>query len=680
MFKLEASCTAVAPQPAFAAAFEPAAFEARLPEKAAAAAPRARPMASAELPPPSAKNSCTSATTDSLAPPVSRICRRTSAVDLTVDSAESRVLVIYTGGTIGMMRNEQNALVPVPNALVRTLRRNPVLHDEVYARTKFRHKEPSPPTLVLPDTQERNRVMYSILEYSPLLDSSNMTVEDWVQIGRDIRKYYEHYHGFVILHGTDTLAYTASALSFMLENLGKTVIITGSQIPLFEVRSDGRDNLLNAVIVAGNFVIPEVLVMFGDRVFRGNRTTKVSSECLNAFNSLNFPPLVTFGIQIEVSHKDIFRQTAIEKFCVHPSLDRNVGLLRLFPSITAETVKAFLQPPTLGVVLQSYGAGNVPSDRQDILDAIGAATQRGVIVVNTTQCMRGAVSDLYETGQALKAVGVTPGYDMTPEAALTKLSYVLAKHDWDLDTKRKMMQMNLRGELTRALSGEGVTGASVGELVDAVAAHLQISAPREQEELSAMLYPAIVNSAVMRRSVPKLSSLREYGLDLTAANADGRTPLHVACCEGSVEVVEFLLLRGANVHMKDRFDNTPLLNAIYFDHHEVIKILVKCGAHIIGPRQNIGDKLCSAAAKGQLKRFVSYQLAGADFNQVDSSHRTALHVAVLHNQETIVRFLIGVKVNLKCKDMLGETPLSIAIKLRHDKIRKILEEEIHHLS
>ncbi|GLH07818.1 Putative asparaginase [Gryllus bimaculatus] len=622
MFKLEASCTAVAPQPAFAAAFEPAAFEARLPEKAGAPAPRVCPMASAQLPPPSATNPCTSASNGSLAPPVSRICRRASAVDLTVDSAESRVLVIYTGGTIGMMRNEQNALVPVPNALVRTLRRNPVLHDEVYARTKFRHKEPSPPTLVLPDTQERNRVMYSILEYSPLLDSSNMTVEDWVQIGRDIRKYYEHYHGFVILHGTDTLAYTASALSFMLENLGKTVIITGSQIPLFEVRSDGRDNLLNAVIVAGNFVIPEVLVMFGDRIFRGNRTTKVSSECLNAFNSLNFPPLVTFGIQIEVSHKDIFRQTAIEKFCVHPTLDRNVGLLRLFPSITAETVKAFLQPPTLGVVLQSYGAGNVPSDRQDILDAIGAATQRGVIVVNTTQCMRGAVSDLYETGQALKAVGVTPGYDMTPEAALTKLSY-----------------MNLRGELTRALSGEGVTGASVGELVDAVAAHLQISAPREQEELSAILYPAIVNSAVMRRSVPKLSSLREYGLDLTAANADGRTPLHVACCEGSVDVVEFLLLRGANVHMKD-----------------------------------------SAAAKGQLKRFVSYQLAGADFNQVDSSHRTALHVAVLHNQETIVRFLIDVKVNLKCKDMLGETPLSIAIKLRHDKIRKILEEEIHHLS
>ncbi|XP_067290391.1 60 kDa lysophospholipase-like [Pseudorasbora parva] len=248
-------------------------------------------------------------------------------------------------------------------------------------------------------------------------------------------KYYEDYDGFVVLHGTDTMAYTASALSFMCENLGKPVVLTGSQLPIFEMRSDGRDNLLGALLIAGQFVIPEVCLYFHHKMYRGNRVTKVDSGSFNGFASPNLPPLANAEVDININWDTVWRPSTPAKFTVNTQLNQNVGLLRLFPGITTDTVKAFLMAPMEGVILETYGSGNAPDNRQDLLNEIRNATDRGLIIVNCTQCLRGTVTISYATGQALSKAGVVAGFDMTPEAALSKLSYVLAKQDLSIEKK-----------------------------------------------------------------------------------------------------------------------------------------------------------------------------------------------------------------------------------------------------
>ncbi|KAH6930307.1 hypothetical protein HPB50_012612 [Hyalomma asiaticum] len=366
---------------------------------------------------------------------------------------EAFVLVIYTGGTIGMVKDKNGVLKPAPGILDKRLREFPQLHDAEYAKEHFGDCEKPP--LVLPLTGDPRRVVYTISEYDPLLDSSNATMDDWLQIAKDIKKYYDSYHGFIVLHGTDTMAYTSSALSFLLENLGKSVVVTGSQIPVFEPRSDGRDNLLNALIVAGNYVVPEVTLMFHHQLFRGNRVSKFSISHLDAFASFNMAPLLTFGINVDITWRLILPDPKGKEFRAHDTLNRNVGLLRLFPSITAELVESFLKPPVQGVVLQTYGAGNAPTARKDIMAALRNATERGVLILNCSQCQHGAVDPAYETGNELVEVGVIPGVDMTPEAGLTKLAYVLSKDEWTLDEKKKKLQESLRGELATGVGDAG---------------------------------------------------------------------------------------------------------------------------------------------------------------------------------------------------------------------------------
>ncbi|XP_024882145.1 uncharacterized protein LOC112461216 [Temnothorax curvispinosus] len=569
------------------------------------------------------------------------------------DKPEGRVLVLYTGGTIGMMRNEQGALVPITNAFVKNLRKYPQLHDREYAEKRFGAMGP----LVLPVTATDNRrVVYSVFEYSELCDSSNMTMDEWIRIANDIKESYERFDGFVVLHGTDTLSYTASALSFMLEALGKIVILTGSQVPIFDTRSDGLDNFLASLVIAANYNIPEVCVFFGTNLLRGNRTSKASATSFEAFQSPNFLPLATANIKIEVDYRSIFRPCTMEKFYVHASLNRNVGLLRLFPSITSDLVKVFLQPPMEGVILQSYGTGNIPTNRDDIIEEFRAATRRGVIIVNITQCASGCVSDAYEAGKLLQKAGVISGFDMTPEAALTKLAYVLSKNNWDTETKRQMMQTNLRGELT---AGRPPI-IQDWDLVEAVARSLRLSSMAELQDLGAILFPAMLNAAVIRHDVVKLESLKGYGADISLANADGRTALHIACCEGDMKVVRSLLKMGANVHIKDRFDRTPLTDAIEYDRHEIIRVLLQCGAHLHGDAVSIGEKMCSAATAGNTKRLHSYLMAGADLSQKDSSGRTPLHFAALHDRVEAVRYLLDHGADSRCVDMLGETATDLA--------------------
>uniref|UniRef100_A0A669DEX9 asparaginase n=1 Tax=Oreochromis niloticus TaxID=8128 RepID=A0A669DEX9_ORENI len=546
-------------------------------------------------------------------------------------AAEARVLVINTGGTIGMTLHD-DVLAPQANAFVKSLRKLPIVHDETYAQQTRMYEYYGSDTLVLPYTvdpilsKQNKRIVYTILEYNPLLDSSNMTTDDWGRIGKDIERNYESYDGFVILHGTDTMAYTASALSFMCEHLGKPIILTGSQVPIYEMRNDGRDNLLGALLIAGQFVIPEVCLYFYNKLYRGNRVTKVDAGSFNAFSSPNLPPLATAEVDIAINWDTVWRANTTAKFQVKTELNRNVGLLRLFPGITASTVKAFLQPPMEGVVLETYGSGNAPDNRPDLLEQLKKATDAGVIIINCTQCLRGSVSTSYATGKVLIEAGLIAGGDMTPEAALSKLSYVLAKKELDLEAKKKMMAENLRGEMIADLAGAKLC-LSDSRFIQVIAKSLSVSCKEELEAIRDALTPTLACAAAKIGDIEALKALKEMGSNLCLGDYDGRTPLHVAACEGHLKMVQYLLSHGASVHAKDRYGDTPLCNAVRFRRKEVVKLLRKTGAHFSRHElEEAGTEMCSLAANGDMDGLEIWSLAGADLNQPGYDGQTAIQV------------------------------------------------------
>ena len=294
-----------------------------------------------------------------------------------------------------------------------------------------------------------------IHEYSPLLDSANMTPADWHKIASDIGAHYKEYDGFIVLHGTDTMAYTASALAFMLQGLRKPVVLTGSQIPLCEVRNDARANIITALTVAANFAIPEVCLCFGNQLLRGCRSVKVSADGLDAFASPNLPPLGEIGVDIRVNWELVQSAPPEESALrVHELSPADIGALPLWPGISAQVVRNFLQPPLKGLVLRAYGVGNGPTDNRDFLSALEDAAERGVVIVDCTQCLKGSVhlAD-YATGSALAKVGVISGFDMTAEAALSKMAYLFSQN-LAVDEIRHLMQTDLRGELTDKQTGK----------------------------------------------------------------------------------------------------------------------------------------------------------------------------------------------------------------------------------
>ncbi|CAK1550419.1 unnamed protein product [Leptosia nina] len=587
---------------------------------------------------------------------------------------DRRVLVIYTGGTIGMVKSKNGVLIPQKGAFENLIRGYPQLHDNVYWRQRLSDASFDTSFLVLPEAKEIDlRICYKIIEYENLLDSSDMTEAEWIRIAEDIMKNYGEYDGFVVLHGTDTLSYTASALSFMFENIGKCIVLTGSQIPIFEPRSDGADNFVSSLLIAGGLNIPEVTVFFGSKLFRGNRTRKVSVNNLFAFDSPNCVPLVEVGIDFEVNKKAKFKPSTIEKCNLHAKLSKNVGLLRIFPSISSAVVRAFCQPPIEGVVLESYGSGNIPSNRDDVVKEIAAAVKRGVIVVNITQCNRGAVVlPIYETGRLLSECGVVSGFDMTPEAALTKLSYVLSKTELSYQQKVEMMGTNIRGELTNTSS---IT-IDDNVLIDALASSLNIQSPKMLMEVTEKVFSALLLYAIEHDDTKAVEKMLDMGADVNAQNSEGRTVLHEAITKGNLQIIEFLLKNGANVHLKTRCGESPLLTAISYDKHAIINLLIQCGAHLTSVDvKSIADLLSVAARSGVIVKFESLKIAGADFNITDEMGQTALHKAVICNHPAIVRYLLKNGANPSVKDVMGFTPLDCAQKLANKTIIGFLERE-----
>lgn len=339
------------------------------------------------------------------------------------------VLLIYTGGTIGMIENPETGALENFN---------------------FDH--------LLKHVPELKRFNYRISTYQfdPPIDSSDMEPSCWAKIVKIINYNYDYFDGFVILHGTDTMAYTASALSFMLENLGKPVILTGSQLPIGTLRTDGKENLITAIEIAaakredGSPMVPEVCIFFENELMRGNRTTKINAENFNAFRSFNYPALAKAGIHIRFNEHLIRRPDPTRPMKPHYVFDTNVVMLTLFPGIQESIIHSVLHVPGLkAVVLKTFGSGNAPQ-KEWLTRQLTEASERGIVIVNITQCQSGAVEmGRYETSLQLLQAGVVSGYDSTPECAVTKLMFLLG-HELSIPEIRYRMSSDLAGEITKS--------------------------------------------------------------------------------------------------------------------------------------------------------------------------------------------------------------------------------------
>ena len=338
-----------------------------------------------------------------------------------------KICIINTGGTIGMAAGP-DGLRPEPGFIEKQLGLMPELDN------------PSMPQI-------------TVQEYDPVIDSSNIQISDWLKLASDIARQYDQFDGFVVMHGTDTMAYTASALPFMLRGLGKPVILTGSQLPLGEVRNDARENLKTAIILAAGYRIPEVCIYFGDLLLRGCRATKYSASSFNAFNSPNYPPLGAAGTQLEV-FEDRVRQVPemVNGLTVESLQQQEIATFRLLPGVSVEVLENVLRRPLKALILESFGDGNGPARNSGFIECIRQACQAGIVILNLSQCSHGSIRQTaYETGRVLQKAGVVSGSDMTVEAALAKLMYLFTR-DLSAEDVKTELQRSLVGELTETVT------------------------------------------------------------------------------------------------------------------------------------------------------------------------------------------------------------------------------------
>ncbi|PSK59352.1 lysophospholipase [Elsinoe australis] len=514
------------------------------------------------------------------------------------DVPETRVLIVITGGTICMQESE-DGLVPVPGFLKSGLAPRPSFNDGSYPEPMSividdRGTTKAVQSLRTPRSSYHRCVRYSVLEFQELLDSSSINAAGWDEIARSIYRNYTLYDGFVVLHGTDSLAYTSSALSFMLQNLGKPVILTGSQAPMMQLQNDATDNLLSSLVIAGHFMIPEVCLLFNFKLFRGNRATKVSADEFNAFASPNLPPLATISsLRTNVLWPQVYRPTTVHPLSIQLGLDTaHVACLRVFPGIKPEMLDAVLRVEGLrGLILETFGAGNAPAGPDQVMTKILAdAVKRGIVVVNVTQCLSGSVSPLYAPATVLGRAGVVFGLDMTTEASLTKLSYLLSLPDITSTEVARRMSISLRGELTEAgrthfHHPDSRSGVSTPEINSLIALGYKIAEGDYQGVKDVMRY--------------------DQRWLLNDKDPAGNTALHLAASGPNVDILQDFLTQGASVHLRNRDGHTPLYLAAKSALGEHVHILRKAGAHLHAEELSDASSAATAADEASQKVWVA---------------------------------------------------------------------------
>ncbi|OQO06707.1 hypothetical protein B0A48_08494 [Cryoendolithus antarcticus] len=521
---------------------------------------------------------------------------------------ESRVLIIMTGGTI-CMRPSPEGLVPAYGFMDAGMATRPSFNDGASPIDVEAFPETGGPAITLkslrtPMSRYGRHVRYAVLEFEKILDSSSIDSAGWRQIATAVHRNYMSFDAFVVLHGTDSLAYSSSALSFMLDHLGKPVILTGSQAPILTLQNDATDNLLGSLVIAGHFLIPEVCLFFHHKLFRGNRATKVSADQFAAFASPNFAPLASItSTEVHVAWNAIHRSTEIKAFTLQTDLlTAHVACLRIFPGIKPEMIDAVLRVQGLrGLILETFGAGNAPGGPDNALIKIFSdAVQRGIVIVNVTQCLTGSVNPLYAPAMILGRAGIVPGQDLTTEAALTKLSYLLALPDMTSEEVTRRMSISLRGEMTTP--------------TDTMFSNLS---PRnaKQAHLSRLSYAIADGDLAQFRDLVS----HEPAYLLNEVDYNGSAPLHVAASSPNLEIIRLLLKSGASVHLRNKAGRTPLFIAAHSGFVEHVKLLCERGAHLHPEEKGVAAVLAEVTATRECWTVAGVEPAGSLENSAQAT-------------------------------------------------------------